>query len=207
MKKKPATVTTSPLSASIAARIGRLTAALGEPFGEDPRLASYPAALAATPDAPQGGRPPKEEFLARADAVLAAHEIALAIVSKRHARGAWEDVAHRAAVLFDVESIRRGHVRTLAALKYVEEALFTEWNECPLSETAEFWRGVAAAGLPFVRRDLLGEIVARGRITNREHYDFATDAVGLAGEEGGPSEAQAAKLKQMIGAYEKRGRK
>lgn len=67
--------------------------------------------------------------------------------------------------------------------------------------------GGGGGGLPFVRRDLLGEIVAKGRITNREHYDYATDAVGLAGEEGGPSEEQAAKLKQMIGAYEKRGRK
>jgi hypothetical protein len=202
----PATPT-SPVAASIAARIARLTAALGEPFGEDPRLASYAMALAATPDAPPTARPPKEDFLARADAVLAAHEIALAVVSQQHARGDWANVTHRASALFDVESIRRGHVRTLAALKSIEEALFTQWNEGPLSETSAFWREVAAGGLPFVRRDLLGEIVAKGRITNREHYDYATDAVGLAGEEGGPSEEQAVKLKQMIGAYEKRGRK
>ncbi len=198
---------TSPIAASIAARIARLTAALGEPFGEDPRLASYATALAETPDPRPGARPPKDDFLARVDAVLAAHEIALAIVTKRCARGDWENVTHRAAALFDVESIRRGHVRTLAALKYAEEALFTQWNEGPLSETAAFWREVAAAGLPFERRDLLGEIVAKGRITTREHYDYATDAVGLAGEEGGPSEEQATKLKAMIGAYEKRGRK
>lgn len=207
MKKKPATPTPSPTAASLAARIERLTAALGDPFNEHPSHAAYAQALAATPDSSAGARPPKEDFLARADAVLTAREIALAVVSKQYARGSLENVAHRAAALFDVESIRRGHVRTLGALKYLEEALFTEWNEGPLSETAEFWREVSSAGLPFARRDLLGEIVAKGRITNREHYDFATDAVGLAGEEGGPTEAQAAKLKQMIGAYEKRGRR
>jgi hypothetical protein len=55
MKKRPGPVTppASPVSASIAARIGRLTAALGEPFGEDPRLASYATALAATRTGPR----------------------------------------------------------------------------------------------------------------------------------------------------------
>jgi hypothetical protein len=181
-------------------------AALGEPFGEDPRLASYAMALAGFAPTSSQPRAPKEDFLARADAFLAAHEIALEVVSGRWARGDWDHVTHRAAALYDVELIRRGHVRSLTGLKDLEAAFFTQWYESPPSETAAFWRAVEAAGLPFARRDLLAEIVAKGRITSRDHYEFATDAVGLAGEDGGPTEAQAAQLKAMIGAYERRGR-
>jgi hypothetical protein len=113
-----------------------------------------------------------------------------------------------ATALADTPDPLRGarHVRALAAFKYVEEGLFPHWNEEPPSETRAFWRAVEAAGLPFVRRDLLGEIGAKRRITSREHHDFATDAVGGAGLEGGSREAQAARLKQMIGAYQQGGR-
>lgn len=91
-------------------------------------------------------------FLARADAYLAAHEIALAVMAERHAPASWEMFTHRALALFDVELIRRGHVRTVTALKSLEPGLFTAWNEEPPAKTRAFWEAVAKAGLPFARR-------------------------------------------------------
>lgn len=137
----------------LAARLDRLVVALGSPFEEDPRLAHYAMALAETDAArPPAARPPKEDFVARADAFLAAREVALAVVGSRSVRGDWDDLTHRAAALFDVESIRRGHARTLGQLKQMESAFFTEWSEAPPAETRGFWKAIADAGLPFEKR-------------------------------------------------------
>lgn len=194
------------LEASIAVRISRLVAALGDPFHEDERLSSYATALAETDRANACKRrsAPKADFLTRADAFLAAHEIALAIVCK--SRDAWEKTTHRAAALFDVESIRRGHVRTLTGLKHLEQAFFTRWNEEVSRKTLAFWREIARAGLPYERRDLMAEIFARGRIPSREHYEFAVDAIGIAEDESLLDADQVEALSRMIGAYEARSR-
>jgi hypothetical protein len=197
---------TADLEASIAARIARLVAALGDPFHEDARLLHYATALeeADRASARKRSKRPTAEFLARVDAFLAAHEIALAIVSKRVRHGDWENMTHRALALFDVESIRRGHVRTVARLKVLEQAFFAEWNEGLPHNTMVFWRMIARAGLPYERRDLLAEILERGRITSREHYEFAVDAIGIAEDERGLSAAEVDTLGRMIDAYEAR---
>ena len=150
MKKTPspaATATTpSSVESSIDRRIASLTAALGDPFHEDPRLVHYAMALADADASPPRARTraPSAEFLSRVDALLAAHEIALSIGEGRSARGDWESVTHRA--------LRRGHVRTLTALKQLETEFFTEWNESPPRETKAFWKAIEQAGLPFARR-------------------------------------------------------
>lgn len=197
---------TTDLEASIAARIAWLVVALGDPFHEDARLLHYATALeeADRANARKPSKRPTAEFLARVDAFLAAHEIALAIVSKRVRHGDWENMTHRALWLFDVESIRRGHVRTVAQLKFLEQAFFTEWNEGSPRNTMVFWRKIARAGLPYERRDLLAEILERGRITSREHYEFAVDAIGIAEDERGLSAAEVDALGRMIDAYEAR---
>src|SRR5262245_54645892 len=174
------------LESSVAQRISRLTAALGDPFGEDSRLATYRASL----DQADRGlshyrrRRPNDQFLSRVDAFLAAHEIALSIISKRLPRSDWGNVTSRASWLFNVESIGRGHVRTMTGLRDLETAFFTSWNEGPPAETREFWKAVKQAALPYVRRDLLAEIFNRGRIPSREHYEFAVDTIGVAQNEG-----------------------
>lgn len=202
---KPTQPTTD-LEASIAARIARLVAALGDPFHEDARLLHGATALEEADRARvrKRSRCPTAAFLARVDAFLAAHEIALAIISKRVPHGDWENMTHRAAALFNVESIRRGHVRTVSQLKFLEQAFFTEWNEGPPRNTIVFWRKIARAGLPYERRDLLAEILERGRITSREHYEFAKDAIGFGEEERGLSATEVDALGRMIEAYEAR---
>jgi hypothetical protein len=196
----------SRLESSVAARITRLTAALGDPFGEDPRLAHYTTALEEAERGQQHSRPrrPKDEFLSRVDAFLAAHEIALSIISERSPRSDWGNVTSRAAWLFNVESIRRGHVRSMTGLRDLETRFFTQWNEGPPADTREFWEAVQHATLPYVRRDLLAEIFNRGRIPSREHYEFAVDMIGIAQDEGLLRANQVEQLGRWISAYERR---
>ena len=196
----------SDLERSIADRVTRLTAVLGNPFGEDSRLAHYRTALEAADRTParSGRRRPNAEFLSCVDAFLAAHEIALAIISKRSPRSDWDNVASRAGMLFNVESIRCGHVRTMRGLRSLEAAFFTEWNEGPLAETDGFWQAIQQTGLPYIRRDLLAEIFSRGRITSREHYEFAVDVIGIAQDESLLAPDQVEQLGRWISTYEKR---
>lgn len=195
----------SDLETSIADRITRLTAALGAPF-EHPELAHYAAALEAADRARSRSRqlPAKVDLLSRIDAFLAAHEIALSVLSKRSDRSDWDDLTDRAGMLFNVESIRRGHIRTMKALRSLETAFFTSWNEETPAKTQGFWTAVQQAGLPYVRRDLLGEIFNRGRIPSREHYAFAVDVIGVAEAEGLLDADQVERLGRWIAAYEKR---
>jgi hypothetical protein len=195
----------SKLESSVAQRIARLTAALADPF-EDPRLAPYTTALEETDRARSHARQRRltDELLSRVDAFLAAHEIALSIISKRSPRSDWGNLTSRAAWLFNVEAIRRGHVRTMRGLRNLETAFFTEWNDGPPAETREFWTAVQHAALPYVRRDLLAEIFDRGRIPSREHYEFAVDMVGVAQDEGLLRADQVEQLGRWISAYERR---
>ena len=202
---KPKTATVDH-AASLAARIDRLGKLIGDPTRENKKLAYYAQALRDADRALAGRavRPANATFVARADAFLHAREIAHAIDAKRWTRGDWDDVTSRAAAWQDVESIRRGHVRTASALKYLEQAFFTEWNESHGADVNAFWRAIAKARLPYVRRDLLAEIFERGRIPSREHYEFAIDMLGAEGEPGGITRQQSAALSKMIGAYESR---
>jgi hypothetical protein len=133
-------------------------------------------------------RPPSVKFLARADAFLAAQEIA-----DRTATAQWRQ-AWAPIVSHDLELIAIGSVRTMAQLKYLEDAFFTDWNEAPLNETRAFWEEVARADLPYTRRDLLAEIFESGRITSRTHYEHAVDVLVVAVQEGVISDADGDRL-------------
>lgn len=195
------------LEASISKRIEQLKAALGDPFHEDPRLDYYATSLQETEEQKAGAsvRRPSMPLLEKVDAFLAAQEIALPIINRWFERNGWDSLAYRAAALRDIELIRMGRVRTLSQLRYLESAFLTPWNEGPWIETCEFWKAVRQAGLPYIRRDLLAEIFERGRITTREHFDFATDIIGGAEAEGLLDSQQVHRLSEMIGAYERSG--
>lgn len=194
------------LEESIDRRISELRSELGNPFQEEPSLAYYVKALEDADEAAthKKQRRPTLEFLARVDAFLVAHEIALSILTTRYSHDDRKHVTSRAGWLFNVETLRRGHVRTLRALKDLETAFFTEWNEGLWSETHGFWKAVRDAELPYSRRDLLSEILERGRITSREHYELAIDVIGIAESEGLLDSSQASKLSRMIASYEER---
>lgn len=89
-------------------------------------------------------------------------------------------------------------------LESIEANLLTEWNEMPLEYAAVFWDKVAERGLPFKRRDRLKEILVAGRIKNHAEYDVVVDTVDDAVRTGRITEADAAKLTDMLRRFEKR---
>jgi hypothetical protein len=93
---------------------------------------------------------------------------------------------------------------TLAGLRSLEHAFFTRFNEGSGPEVDEFWRRVAASGLPYTRKDVLGDILARGHIRSDAEFEVAVDSVVVAQQEGRIDEDQAAKLSVIIGRYEQR---
>src|SRR5262249_62415119 len=81
---------------------------------------------------------------------------------------------------------------TVAGLRALEHAFFTRFNEGSGPEVEEFWRRVAASGLPYERKDVLGDILARGHIRSSAEHEVAVDSVVVAKQEGRINEDQAA---------------
>ena len=144
-------------------------------------------------------RPTSTAFLARAENLLAAMEIALSVRATAGPRPTWASMISHAA-----ELTAMGAVRTVAQLADLEHDFLTYWNEAPAAETRDFWDEVARRNLPYRRRDLLAEILRRGRITNRAHYEHAKDEIVAAHQLGRITDAEADRLGAMIDAYEAR---
>ena len=67
--------------------------------------------------------------------------------------------------------------QTVAGLKYLESAFFTYWNEASGPHIDRFWELVAAEGLPFTRRNVLADVLARGRINNAAEHELVVDSL------------------------------
>jgi hypothetical protein len=94
----------------------------------------------------------------------------------------------------------------LRSLAYAEEAIFTEWNENVGPDVERFWQLIAERELPFERRDIIREILNRGRIRNDIEYQAVTDAMVISEQIGRISADEAQKLSDMLAAFEKRAR-
>lgn len=138
------------------------------------------------------GRPtssPSKSYVTRANALAEAAQLATEIGPRSMLR------LHR--------SIRASALHpdlgfaTVSSLASLEPTLFTFWNESHGPHVATFWREIARRGLPFRRRDVIGEVLARGRITNRNDYDTVTDLI--ADEQ--LTATQRRRLDSMLGAY------
>lgn len=91
---------------------------------------------------------------------------------------------------------------TTSSLASLETGFFTYWNEAHGVGVQKFWREVARRGLSFRQRNVIDEVLARGRISNRGDYDTVTDL--LSDEQ--LTVAQRKRLDAMLGAYESRSR-
>jgi ketosteroid isomerase-like protein len=87
---------------------------------------------------------------------------------------------------------------SLASLASLETAFFTYWHEGTGEQVDAFWREIERQGLPYRRRDVAAEVLAKGRITNRGDYETVTDLIS--DERFSPAEQ--ARLGAMLGAYE-----
>src|SRR5262249_6542883 len=115
-------------------------------------------------------RPPSAKYLARAKALAAAVDVAAS------ARGgkAWQlELATKQIALHPDPGLAR-----LSSLAHLETPFFTYWNEGTGRDVDAFWREIARRKLPFHRRDVVRESLARGKISNRSDYDTVIDLFG-----------------------------
>jgi hypothetical protein len=95
----------------------------------------------------------------------------------------------------------------LRSLAYHEEAILTEWNEGIGPAVERFWQLIAERGSRFERRDMIRDILSRGRIRNDIEYHAVTDGIVILEQIGKISSDEVQKLSDMLAAFEKRARR
>jgi len=93
---------------------------------------------------------------------------------------------------------------SLESLAYVEDAFFTYWNEASGDHVERFWRLVAEQGLPFKRRDVVREVLNRGRINDDIEYQQVTDGLVILQQIGKITAGEANRLSMMLREFEER---
>ena len=149
-------------------------------------------------------KPKSAKYLARAQAFAAAVDLAVQIRSMPQ----WEDralVEHyvwlKARAVPPYADPACANLRGLAQL---EDIFFTEWNEGSGEEVERFWQLVAERGLPFQRRDIVREVLERGRINSEMEYQTVTDVIVIQEQLGRITPAEADKLGRILGQFEQR---
>lgn len=97
--------------------------------------------------------------------------------------------------------------RNLRSLKYLEEEVFTRFQECSGENVQEFWRRIKEENLPFKRENKIAKILKRKKINNDIEYDFVTDVIVPYQQEGMISEEEVILLNIYLGNFENRKRK
>lgn len=148
--------------------------------------------------------PKSAKYLARARAFAEAVDLAVAI----RAAPPWEDqglVEHyywcKERALPPYADPVNANLRGLAEL---ENIFFTEWNEGSGEHVERFWQLVAERGLPFERKDIVRDVLNRGRITNVMEHQTIADSIVIQRQMGKISVAEAEKLAKMLGQFEER---
>lgn len=65
-----------------------------------------------------------------------------------------------------------------AGLRSVVSDRLVFWNEHEEAGTREFWKRVKDKGLPFKRRDIVREVIKRGRIRDMSEFELVVDEIG-----------------------------
>jgi hypothetical protein len=97
--------------------------------------------------------------------------------------------------------------RNLRSLKYLEEDIFTWFQEGSGKDVEEFWRRIKEEGLPYKRKDKMQKILKRKKIINDIEYDFVTDVIVPYQQEGMITEEEVILLNTYLGDFEKKAKK
>lgn len=97
--------------------------------------------------------------------------------------------------------------QNMRSLKYLEEDVFTLFQECSGENVEEFWKRIKEANLPFIRENKMAKILKRKKINNDIEYDFVTDVIVPYQQEGMITEEEVILLNAYLGKFENRKRK
>ena len=141
---------------------------------------------------------PSAKYLARAAAFAEAIDIGTAI-AKAVPGVAWEnwETLYKTSALAPEPAFA-----TLKSLAYLEDAFFTYWNETSGEHIERFWQRVTERDLPFQRRDLVREVLSRGRIRTEMEYQTIVDAWVILQQIGKVSQTEAESLSKMMEQFE-----
>lgn len=92
--------------------------------------------------------------------------------------------------------------KKLSSLQYLENDVFTYFNESTGPTVEYFWNKIKEDKLDFQRENKLDKIIRRGKIRGRIEYDYVKDLIGVAGSSGLISNSEIIKLNLMIGEFE-----
>jgi hypothetical protein len=97
--------------------------------------------------------------------------------------------------------------RNLRSLKYLEEDVFTWFQEGSGKDVEEFWKRIKEEGLPYKRKNRMQKILKRKKIINAIEYDFVTDVIVPYQQEGMITEEEVILLNTYLGDCDKRKKK
>jgi hypothetical protein len=145
---------------------------------------------------------PGAKYLARARALAEAIDVGT-VIAKAESDVAWQEWE----ALFRTPALTpEPAFATLKSLTYLEDAFFTYWNEASGAHVERFWQQVAERGLPFQRKELVREVLARGRIRNEMEYQTIVDSWLIQQQLGRISEAEAQRLSGILEKFEQRAK-
>jgi hypothetical protein len=153
------------------------------------------------------GRAPKPsaKYMAKAKALARAIEIGMPLYSTSGVEEDPRDTLRTMMSWSDMALNPRPAFANLKSLAYLESAYFTYWNEAPCEAHVKmFWERVASEGLPFKRRDVVRELLERGRIRSDLEYEYANDLIPGHRQLGILTDDEETRIAGMIEAYENR---
>jgi hypothetical protein len=150
---------------------------------------------------------PSAEYMARARALAQAVDIAGAVRATVQGESQEDALAFERLLVKDKALTPEPPFASLESLAYLEDAFFTYWNEASGEHIERFWQLVAERGLPFQRRDVVREVLNRGRIKDDIEYQHVTDGVVILRQSGRISREEADRLSMMLKQFEESGGK
>ncbi|KLT69476.1 hypothetical protein [Flavobacterium sp. ABG] len=96
---------------------------------------------------------------------------------------------------------------TLKSLKYVINDVFIYFQEGGGNCVEEFWKEIKKQNLPYKRENKMLKILKRKKINNIREYDFVIDVIVPYQQEGLINSEEVVLLNELIGKFERLGKK
>jgi hypothetical protein len=90
----------------------------------------------------------------------------------------------------------------IKSLKYIEEVVFTYFQESSGAAVEHFWKQIRLQKLPYKRQNKMAKILKKHKITNQIEYDFVTDTMVCYLQDELISKAEALQFNNYLLAYE-----
>ena len=88
--------------------------------------------------------------------------------------------------------------KKIASLKYLIEDVFTRFQEGSGKDVEYFWQELKKQNLDYSRKDKLDKIIKSGKIKSRIEFEYVTDIIVVAEQEGRITKDEAMLLGNML---------